>query len=108
MNKKLKIHISCIKTISSDNQMNTVDLVNCDFYYFGICNVNANQSFFKVMMQAPEKYIIYLCSYEIYFVCVIYPEVAGNRNICSYTINTVMYLLIKNESKLSNYSKALK
>lgn len=72
MNKKLKTYIWYIKPISSENEINTADLVNCDFYYFGICNVSANQSFFKAMMQAPGKYIIYLCSHVIKLFCVYY------------------------------------
>lgn len=40
------------KKNSSEHQINIVNLANYDFYYFEISNVNANQSFFKVMMKA--------------------------------------------------------
>lgn len=67
MNKKLKIHIWGIKPISSETQINTADLVNCDFYYSRMSNLNANQSFFEVSIHAPGKCIISLCFHVMKF-----------------------------------------
>lgn len=68
VNGKLKMHIWCIKKNSSEHQINIADLVNYDFYYFEISNVNANQSCFKVMMKALGKCIIHLCSHLVEFI----------------------------------------
>lgn len=56
------------KKNSSEHQINIANLANYDFYYFEISKVNANQSFFKVMMKAWEKCIIYLSSHLMEFV----------------------------------------
>lgn len=77
---------------SSEHQINTAGLVNYDFYYFEIPNVNANQSFFKVMMKALGKCIIYLCSHLTEFFVCMSKSLWQFEYISSHTVNNITCL----------------